>query len=276
MINYIEKQLPLANKRKVEFIFSIIVKNINENRKYKILDVGCGTGELFTIPLAVRLQKFGNIKILGIDIHSPSIERAKEHVSKLALKNLIFECKSIDQINGVYDYVSLLETLEHLEEPEVMLAEVKKRVKQDGFFILSIPNGIGPFEIESAIFRVFKKSKLPILLKSLFKFLKKIKRYLILKNSTENNFLIRETLNDSNNIHIQFFTFNRIEYMLIQKGFRIVKVLNVNFLSGPFSRFFFLHFKFITKINLKISDYLPHIMSSGWVFISKIHSDDEK
>jgi len=268
MINYIEKQLPLSNKRRAEFISSIISENICKNKGYRILDVGCGTGELFTIPLAIRLRDLKNIKILGIDIHFPSIKRAKMHIDKLGLKNLSFESKEVHQIKGTYDCVCLMAVLEHLTNPEIMLGEIRKRVNQNGFFILYIPNGHGVYEIESAIFKKLRKSNLSVLARFVYKFLRKIKCSTYQKiNIKQNAFIIKETLNDPNNIHIQFFKLKEVKKMLHKNGFLIKDIFKTRFIGGPFSNVFLHRFKILEDINHKIAYVIPVVIASDWTFI---------
>lgn len=268
MTIYIENQLPFSNKKRVELVYSMIVKNISKNRKYRILDVGCGTGELFTIPLAIRLEKIKNVKILGIDIHPPTIRRARHNIDRLRIKNLIFECKRIDQIKSTYDCICLMAVLEHLVDPESMIIEIRKKMDQNGFFILYIPNGYGAYEIESAIFKKLRNSNLLVLLRFVHKFLKKIKCRISPKaNVKQNAFIIKETLNDPNNIHIQFFKLKEVKKMLHKNRFLIKDIFKTKFIGGPFSNRLLHRFKILENLNYKIVQVIPPVISSDWTFI---------
>ncbi len=278
MVNYIEKQLPFANKKRVEFISSTIIRHTVTNKEYKILDVGCGTGELFTIPLAMRLQKFKNIKILGIDIHLPSIERAKQNLKRLGSKNLQFKHKQIQEIKDSYDYVCLMAVLEHLTNPKNMLAEIKRKVKKNGVFILYIPNGYGDYEIESKIFRKLRKSKFIMVLRPIYMFLKNFKRRSIApknKMGKKDSFIIKETLNDPNNIHIQFFRLKEIKKMLHENGFLIKNIFKTHFITGPFSKRFLYRLKIFEEIDHKIASKIPNILASDWTFICELKEKEE-
>jgi len=271
MSNYIEKQLPFPNKKRANFISSIIAGHIKEklHKEYNIIDIGCGTGELFSIPLALRLRKFENVKILGIDIDDPSIERAKEHVNKLSLNNLKFEYKSIKKINNLYDCVCLMAVLEHLSDPDNMLIEIKKRLKPEGIFIMYIPNGYGSYEVESFLMRKFRKSGLLRIFKPIHTFLRKVK-YGLFKESgrrDRNAFIIKETLNDANNIHIQFFKLKEIKKKFINYGFLINDIFKTRFLGGPISNFFILRFKFLENLDHKVASIIPAAVASDWTFI---------
>ena len=272
MPNYIEEQLPFPNVKRADFVSSTIVKYIPEklHEEYRILDIGCGTGELFSIPLAVRLKKFKNIKISGIDIDDPSIERAKKHIDNLSLNNLKFEYKSIKEINDTYSCVCLMAVLEHLADPDNMLIEIRKRLKPGGIFILYIPNGYGAYEVESFLIKKFRELGLVSIFKPTYTFLRKVKRRLFKESSKKdrNAFIIKETLNDPNNVHIQFFKLKEIKKKLINYGFLINNIFKTRFLGGPISSFFILRFKFLEKFDHKVASIIPAAIASDWTFIS--------
>jgi 2-polyprenyl-3-methyl-5-hydroxy-6-metoxy-1,4-benzoquinol methylase len=247
-MNYIEEQLPASNKKRVDYLYKIIKEAAVKNDGYDVLDVGCGTGELFTIPLAQRLIKT-NIKIWGIDIHRSTIERAQNHVKKLNLNNLSFNCQSIEENKNMYDCICLMAVLEHLDNPSKMIFEIKKRLKPGGMFILFIPNGYGLYELESALY-------------------KKLKRRKILPDiSEESRFLIRETKNEENNIHIQFFSLKAIKKILEENSFYISDIIKIEAVGGPLSNKLLFRVDLLRKINFKIARFIPNTIASEWTFI---------
>jgi len=270
-MNYIEKQLPFSNRKRVEFISSNIIRHISNNqyKKYSMLDIGCGTGELFSIPLSLRLQKFQNINILGIDIDRPSINRANKHINKLNLANIRFAYKPIEKINKKYNCICLMAVLEHLKNPDKMLMEIRKKLRSDGNFILYIPNGYGDYEIESAILKKIKKSKFNGILKFSYNTIRKLKHRLIKKqkNKKPGSFIIKETLNDPHNVHIQFFKLKDIKYKLNQRGYIIKKIYKTHFLNGPISNRILLRSDFLKNIDNKIASIVPDCMASDWTFM---------
>lgn len=249
-MNYIEEQLPASNKKRVEHLSKIIKEAAVKNGSYDVLDIGCGTGELFTIPLAERLGKT-NIKVLGIDIHLPTIERAQRHVEKLNLNNLSFNCQSIEDNKNMYDCICLMAVLEHLDNPSKMIFEIKKRLKPGGLFILFIPNGYGLYEFESALY-------------------KKIKKKRILGDvSRELDFLIRETKNEENNIHIQFFSLRSIKKILKENSFYIKNIIKIEAVGGPLSNKLFSRIDLFRKISFKVAKFVPDAIASEWTFICR-------
>jgi ubiquinone/menaquinone biosynthesis C-methylase UbiE len=97
----------------------------------KVLEIGCGAGHI--------LERINNGKLTGIDISPTQIERAgkrlgnKAELSVSKGENLPFSDKSFDRI-------LCTEVFEHVLEPEKILAEMKRVLKDDGIISLSIPN----------------------------------------------------------------------------------------------------------------------------------------
>ncbi len=185
-------------KKRLEFIKGNIeekLTTVKDKNKIQILDIGCGTGELLTIPL-------GNlgIKILGIDIHGPSIQKAKE-INPYS--NISFKCISLTKLkeNCKFDFIILSEVLEHFKNPEKVLIFIKQHLNPLGYCFVTIPNGYGPFEIENRVWKILIKSKI-------IKIVKQIKKFFNEKNIRNNS--KKDTLN-FNSPHIQFFTIRRFK-----------------------------------------------------------------
>ena len=158
-------------RKRIQFIYAEIEKRIGKDKRgTKILDIGCGTGELITTPLGSL-----GVSTLGIDIHLPSIEHAK---GKTPFENVTFECTSINELAGPqFDFIICSELLEHLENPLDMLKEIKRKLKREGICIITIPNGYGQQELETRLYQfvhtLADKLKATTLLTSLEKRLRK-------------------------------------------------------------------------------------------------------
>ncbi|WP_167568674.1 class I SAM-dependent methyltransferase [Brevibacillus migulae] len=101
----------------------------------KVLDVGCGTGygtyELACIP---------NANVIGIDISHEAISYGTENFIKDNLEYLQMDCTQLELEESVFDAVVSFEVIEHLEQTEKYLNEIKKVLKEEGVFIVSTPN----------------------------------------------------------------------------------------------------------------------------------------
>jgi ubiquinone/menaquinone biosynthesis C-methylase UbiE len=110
------------------FLFNInnIIKHLNTlslNKNTKILEIGCGSGELVR-----TLRKIGYSNTLGID---PYIDRSIENDNILKL--------NINKINNTYDIIILNHVIEHFENISKELSDIIKLLKNDGKLILAFP-----------------------------------------------------------------------------------------------------------------------------------------
>lgn len=100
-------------------------------REKSVVDIGCGDGFL----LKELLEKYKDIKVLGLDISPVAIEKAKEKGIDTVLcditERLPFEDNS-------FDSALLLDVLEHMFQPEPVLREAIRVSKK--YVYISVPN----------------------------------------------------------------------------------------------------------------------------------------
>ncbi|MCL4354077.1 class I SAM-dependent methyltransferase [Patescibacteria group bacterium] len=115
-------------KDRINEIFKLIPKETG-----KILDIGMGMGYIEEL-----LNDREKTLLFGNDISKKSIENANKNFRgefKLeSWKNMIFSRSS-------FDVILLLEVLEHIPPSNtfLLLGKIRKYLKKDGFFILSVP-----------------------------------------------------------------------------------------------------------------------------------------
>ena len=104
-----------------------------------VLDTACGLG----YGSAILASGAPTARIVGMDASAFAIDYARANFSPQLL-NLEFcegdVCQLGNFADGSVDLVVSFETVEHLREPEVFLAEVKRVLKPGGVFIGSVPN----------------------------------------------------------------------------------------------------------------------------------------
>ena len=131
--NLVEKELSLLNPLNyLSFIFhtrrylkiSKMIKNGN------ILDIGCGKPSSFMADGSF-LKFIDRDDSIGVDLNDLRFEKYK--FIKASILNLPFE-------NEKFDNVVAMEILEHIEEVDRALSEIKRVLKKDGVFIMSIPD----------------------------------------------------------------------------------------------------------------------------------------
>ena len=95
-----------------------------------VLDLGCGDGTLFD-----SLKLRGNTAE-GLDISQEAIKKCEAKGHKVKLFD--FSNGQLPYADNSFDYVVMLDVLEHLYNPDTLLVEAKRVSKQ--FVILSVPN----------------------------------------------------------------------------------------------------------------------------------------
>lgn len=97
-----------------------------------VLDLGCGDGVFLD---SLRLRK-NNLESEGLDISQEAIKksRAKGHKAEL----FDFSDSELPYLDDSFDYVVMLDVLEHLYNPVSLLSEARRVTKK--FVILSVPN----------------------------------------------------------------------------------------------------------------------------------------
>ena len=92
----------------------------------KILDVGCGSGQLL-----LKLRKSGFSNVIGID---PFIEKDINYEGGVTVYK-----KSLDEINGEYDLVIFNHALEHMQNQKEILQKAHYLLKSGGCVLVRVP-----------------------------------------------------------------------------------------------------------------------------------------
>jgi 2-polyprenyl-3-methyl-5-hydroxy-6-metoxy-1,4-benzoquinol methylase len=226
----------------------------------RILDAGCGSGYAVT-----RFLPRKGDQVVGLDMFEPSIEYAQKNYGR---EELTFVCAIIDTLPesyGQYDVVVLADVLEHLDNPLAVLKSAVARLAPGGLLLASIPNGRGPFEIESAI------SRIPIIGSFLLRVTdisvailnKTILRGLWSRHMTAMPTDLPYNIESG---HLQFFTLRQFTDILHQAGLTPRAQKSLSFLCGPFTNYWLAPSHSFSAWNIKIAGKLPMWAVSGWFF----------
>jgi 2-polyprenyl-3-methyl-5-hydroxy-6-metoxy-1,4-benzoquinol methylase len=106
----------------------------------QVLDVACGPGLL----CRKIKQQLPATRILGVDFSEYAIARNQTRDASLGIEYRYLDVRtSLGSIDRLFDVVSMCEILEHLEEPETVVAQAFKLLRPGGRFILSCPHDDG-------------------------------------------------------------------------------------------------------------------------------------
>lgn len=120
--------IPATHKLFVRSKFKQIAKLVHP--KSKILDIGCGNGEIRNF--------FDNHSYFGVDGKKEFIDSLIKN--KIKAEVVDFNKESIPFHKERFDYVLLLDILEHVADPESLLSQAKTRLKEKGKIIITLPN----------------------------------------------------------------------------------------------------------------------------------------
>jgi SAM-dependent methyltransferase len=122
-----------ASERENDWMYPYIDKLLKENNFEKILEVGCGFGKT----LSYIQKKIQNKAILkGTDINKIAMEKGAEYYD-----GIIFEQANYETVkeNEVWDFIICSQTLEHVDNPVLMINNMKSALKEKGTLLITVP-----------------------------------------------------------------------------------------------------------------------------------------
>ena len=196
---------------------------INHNQNYSILDLGCAEGEL-----SIYLAEKGH-SVTAADISNKQLDRV---IKKSNDKNLNIDVINVDIQNDIapfyqkkYDYIFMLDVIEHLMNPVKSLENIRLLLKETGKLIIHTPNSC-----------------------STYKYL----RYFLCPHKKQNFY----NLNKLGNLHLQSYDYLTIEQTLNFVGLKVEKIIPTKLSLPILNRFNILNGLFIlfSKIFPLLSD----------------------
>ncbi len=136
-------------------VHEIILRRIHPNST--ILELGCCTGYISK----KLLDK--DCRVWGVDNNKRYLSQAKKYCKKTYLVNLEnpLELKVVNQKE--FDYVLLMDVLEHLRNPEALLYFIKKNFVVNKNVIISMPNVANISIRINLLFGIFKYTEFGLL-----------------------------------------------------------------------------------------------------------------
>lgn len=102
-----------------------------------VLDVASGSGYGSRL-----LFDKGARRVVGVDISQEAVAYAKEKYEKPGIEFLVGDAESLPFRYQTFDLVISFETIEHVQDCERFLQEIRRVLKKDGVVIFSTPNAL--------------------------------------------------------------------------------------------------------------------------------------
>jgi 2-polyprenyl-3-methyl-5-hydroxy-6-metoxy-1,4-benzoquinol methylase len=217
----------------------------------RVLELGCGTGNLITMPLL----GWGH-DVVGVDLDEVSIAYGKKMLSEAGLDPSALVACDVRELSGEFDVVVASEVLEHLadEDLHIVLAAVRERLAPGGRLVVTVPNGYGLFELENFLWyrtglhRLFTRLRNRALGRSL----RRLKRKVATGWREPEHPM---TLADSP--HRQRFTWRSIQKVLAKAGFEVVHARGGVQACGPFTDLLFSGHARVMALNGRLGRLFP-------------------
>jgi ubiquinone/menaquinone biosynthesis C-methylase UbiE len=109
--------------------------NINKDKKIKILDLGCGPGELIN----ELTDKFNNIEITGIDFSGKMLEISKKR--NPSVNHIKMDAAELSKLNDKYDIVICTHSLPYYKEPKKVFEQLCRLLSDSGLVLVGFASG---------------------------------------------------------------------------------------------------------------------------------------
>jgi SAM-dependent methyltransferase len=226
-----------------------------------ILDIGCGSGYAVT-----RFLGSADDEILGVDSYAPGIEYATRQFGTARRQFVCAEPPALARLDRRFDVIVLADVLEHLPEPGAAIDTALGLLNPRGRVLITVPNGRGPFECESALARVPKLGT--GLLRATDLFVAFLNKRTPLRGAWTRA-LERDPADvpyNEESGHLQFFTRGALAKLLAAHGLAVLGQRNLSFLSGPFTNYLWAPSAAFCRWNTRVADALPGWLASAWFF----------
>lgn len=127
----------------------------------RVMDIGFGTG------FGMHLFSINAKEVCGCEISEQSVRFAERvfPIAKMCFRYGNIE-KGIDDIP--YDFITMIDVIEHLEDPKRALLNVKKLMAVNGTFVCSTPNRLSRYRKSDNHVKEFTPKEFETLLKMAF------------------------------------------------------------------------------------------------------------
>ena len=118
-----------------DYITTVIEKNRSREEPIKLLDVGCGPGEL----LAQLENKFDNIEMTGLDFSKGMLEVSKSR--NQGAIHLKMDVAELDRLENKFDIIVCTHSLPYYKEPLKFMKDLHGILEDNGKIYMGFASG---------------------------------------------------------------------------------------------------------------------------------------
>jgi SAM-dependent methyltransferase len=111
-----------------------------EMRGKRVLDVGCGVGDLSL------LMAHAGAEVIGVELDPQKVESATKVAKKWHFDNVRFIAGDVTKIEhmslGQFDVIFCIALLEHIKDDAGLLRQIHGLLRPEGFFVLEVPSAL--------------------------------------------------------------------------------------------------------------------------------------
>jgi SAM-dependent methyltransferase len=146
-----KSKLSIVDKFGVYLSKKMVLKYLSAVKKtgIAVLDLGCGYDAALLRKLAPRTSL-----AYGVDV---AVSDEVKSLKDIRICEGTIEESLVKFDSGYFDIVMMINVLEHLDEPLVVLKECHRLLNDDGLLLINVPTWTGKFFLETSAF-VFKMS----------------------------------------------------------------------------------------------------------------------
>lgn len=182
--------IKIIEKLRINTILTLL--NVNPNDK--ILELGCGAGNV--------MEAFDRGYIFGIDLSKDLLNIAKSKKYHVRCHMIQSYGEMVPFKSETFDKIYCSEVLEHVKDPKAICYEAHRLLKENGFFVFSVPNE-----------RFINLMKTLMHLSCIDKMINLISRYKFAKDMTEEWHLHSFDLDYAKNIVRDVFPIEKIKFV---------------------------------------------------------------
>jgi len=222
----------------------------------RILEVGCGTGSMITMPLLAAGRD-----VRGTDLDERGIAYGREVAASAGLDPERLAATDLREMEERFDVVILSEVLEHQTDEGVaeLLGLISERLVPGGRLLVTVPNGYGWFELESAL---WFRARIGALVEGLR--IDVVVR--LLKRRLAGEYVDAAHLSTLDvSPHLQRFTLRSIARRLERSGFRVTERTGSVLAAGPFSNLAITGVEPLMAANCRFGSRFPALASGFYL-----------